>query len=157
FQVSNPTADPTSGCAARTFTVGVPNAVTGEVEFIPDADVVLGPSVIGGHPLLPSQCIIHFTVNVLKQPASDSNGGLAGKQTLERAPMQLLTTPTSSQTANAHGSGSTTCNAPSLNVAKTPDGQTINAGDTATFTIVVSNAGPGAATSVTLNDPLPAG
>ena len=40
---------------------------------------------------------------------------------------------------------------------KRGDGQAINAGDTATFTIVVSNTGTGPALGATLNDPLPAG
>ena len=46
---------------------------------------------------------------------------------------------------------------PDVTVAKTPDGGSVNAGDTATFTIVVTNLGPGAASSVTLTDNLPAG
>src|SRR5262249_57187544 len=37
------------------------------------------------------------------------------------------------------------------------DGATIIAGDTATFTIVVTNNGPGTAKAVTISDPLPAG
>src|SRR5437867_3185224 len=53
--------------------------------------------------------------------------------------------------------GSITCQPPHLSIVKTPDGQMINAGDTATFTIVVSNTGTGVAKSVTLTDPLPAG
>ena len=46
---------------------------------------------------------------------------------------------------------------PDVTVAKTPDGGTVNAGGTATFTIVVTNLGPGTATGVTLTDNLPAG
>src|SRR4029453_17026543 len=42
-------------------------------------------------------------------------------------------------------------------VVKTADRGTIDAGDTAAFTIVVTNNGPGTAKSVTLSDPLPAG
>src|SRR2546429_256229 len=53
--------------------------------------------------------------------------------------------------------GSITCQAPNLTVVKTPDGQTINVGDTATLTIVVSNAGSGVAKSVTVTDTLPVG
>src|SRR5437763_44517 len=51
--------------------------------------------------------------------------------------------------------GSITCQAPNLTVVKTPDGQTINAGDTATFTIVVTNTGVGTANNVTITDTLP--
>src|SRR5581483_9749162 len=60
---------------------------------------------------------------------------------------------------NAHVSdtGLITCQAPNLSVVKTPDGQTINAGDNAVFTITVSNAGPGTAVNVDLDDTLPAG
>ncbi|MGE5225767.1 MAG: hypothetical protein ACM3OO_02725 [Planctomycetaceae bacterium] len=46
---------------------------------------------------------------------------------------------------------------PDVKVVKTADQGTINAGDTAAFTIVVSNHGDGVARHVTLNDPLPAG
>lgn len=46
---------------------------------------------------------------------------------------------------------------PNLAVTKTPDGATINPGDTASFTVEVHNAGPGTATGVTLDDSLPAG
>ncbi len=53
--------------------------------------------------------------------------------------------------------GQVTVLCPDVTVAKTPDGGTVNAGQTATFTIVVTNLGPGAATAVTLTDNLPAG
>ena len=46
---------------------------------------------------------------------------------------------------------------PDVSVVKTPDAGTVNAGDNAVFTMVVTNAGPGSATNVTLSDPLPAG
>src|SRR4029079_19090923 len=58
---------------------------------------------------------------------------------------------------SAQNDGVITCVRPALHVVKTPDGQTINAGDTATFTIVVSNTGQGIARSVTLADSLPVG
>ena len=45
---------------------------------------------------------------------------------------------------------------PDVTVLKTPDGGDVNAGGTATFTILVSNAGPGIARNVTLVDELPA-
>ncbi|MGA7436480.1 MAG: hypothetical protein WBW44_12805, partial [Solirubrobacterales bacterium] len=48
------------------------------------------------------------------------------------------------------------CQKPNLTVLKSGNG-TIDAGDTARFTIQVTNAGPGVAKAVTLNDPLPAG
>jgi uncharacterized repeat protein (TIGR01451 family) len=46
---------------------------------------------------------------------------------------------------------------PNISVTKTADQGTIDAGDTAAFTIVVTNNGPGTANNVTVNDPLPAG
>jgi uncharacterized repeat protein (TIGR01451 family) len=46
---------------------------------------------------------------------------------------------------------------PDVTVEKTPDNGSVQAGSTATFTIVVTNLGPGSATSVTLTDNLPAG
>ena len=45
---------------------------------------------------------------------------------------------------------------PVLTIAKTPDSGTITAGATATFTIVVTNNGPGVAKDVAISDPLPA-
>ena len=54
--------------------------------------------------------------------------------------------------------GKITCQTPVLQIVKTPDSGTITAGDTATFTVVVTNHGPGVATGVTIeDDPLPAG
>ena len=50
-----------------------------------------------------------------------------------------------------------TVNCPDLVVVKTADNGTINAGETAKFTIVVTNSGPGVARNVTLTDTLPAG
>jgi uncharacterized repeat protein (TIGR01451 family)/fimbrial isopeptide formation D2 family protein len=46
---------------------------------------------------------------------------------------------------------------PNLTISKTPDGGTVNAGDPISFTITVSNAGPGVATNVDIDDTLPAG
>ena len=53
--------------------------------------------------------------------------------------------------------GSVTCQRPSLVVQKTPDGQTVTAGDPIAFAITVVNNGPGVARDVTLSDPLPPG
>jgi uncharacterized repeat protein (TIGR01451 family) len=50
-----------------------------------------------------------------------------------------------------------TVQCPDVKVVKTADQGTINAGETAAFTIVVSNHGDGLARHVTLSDPLPAG
>ena len=59
---------------------------------------------------------------------------------------------------DAKSNGATvTVQCPDVSVVKTPDAGTVNAGDNAVFTMVVTNAGPGSATNVTLSDPLPAG
>jgi uncharacterized repeat protein (TIGR01451 family) len=69
---------------------------------------------------------------------------------------------TASATSSNDGSPSTgpvtiTVDCPDVQVVKTADNGTINAGDTAAFTIVVTNNGPGVAKGVTLADTLPAG
>jgi len=51
--------------------------------------------------------------------------------------------------------GSVVVQCPSLSIAKTPNAGTVNPGGTATFTITVSNAGPGAAFNVQIVDTLP--
>ena len=64
---------------------------------------------------------------------------------------------TTTNDGDAHASASVVVNCPDVTVAKTPDNGTVQAGQNATFTIVVSNLGPGTATGVTLSDNLPAG
>src|SRR5205823_3001560 len=71
--------------------------------------------------------------------------------------MPNLASVSSGNNPTLNDPGSITCLPPNLTVVKTPDGQTINAGDTATFTIVVTNTGTGVAKSVTLTDTLPVG
>jgi uncharacterized repeat protein (TIGR01451 family) len=66
-------------------------------------------------------------------------------------------TASATNAPDASDSASITCNAPSLSVTKTADNATVNAGEDVGFTVKVSNGGPGAATNVTLHDPLPAG
>ncbi|MBK9711345.1 MAG: DUF11 domain-containing protein [Kouleothrix sp.] len=63
----------------------------------------------------------------------------------------------SNKLSNNSSTAVITVNCPNVTVVKTADSGTINAGDTASFTIVVSNSGPGAAYNVTLSDQLPAG
>jgi uncharacterized repeat protein (TIGR01451 family) len=58
---------------------------------------------------------------------------------------------------DAQDTGRVTCQVPSLTVEKTPDSQTINAGDNVSFTMTVTNIGPGTATAVGLDDTLPSG
>jgi len=70
----------------------------------------------------------------------------------------LNNTATASATnaPNASDDASITCNKPNLSVVKTGNGP-VSAGSDVEFTVQVSNAGPGTARSVALNDPLPSG
>ena len=65
----------------------------------------------------------------------------------------VTTTNDGTETATA----SVVVQCPDVTVAKTPDGGDVNAGSLATFTIVVTNLGPGIARNVTLSDALPGG
>src|SRR5205814_958748 len=74
------------------------------------------------------------------------------------ASMDNTATANATNAVSVSDPGHIGCQTPVLAIAKTPDSGTITAGDTATFTIVVTNLGPGTATGVTLvDDPLPAG
>jgi uncharacterized repeat protein (TIGR01451 family) len=68
---------------------------------------------------------------------------------------------TASVTAGNDGSdsdgASVVVNCPDVSVVKTADSGTISAGEPAGFTITISNAGPGTAYNVHVEDPLPAG
>ena len=66
-------------------------------------------------------------------------------------------TASATNAPDASDNASIDCNKPNLVVTKTADNSPISAGDTASFTIVVQNTGPGTAHGVTLDDPLPAG
>src|SRR5439155_25753591 len=80
-------------------------------------------------------------------------------------PTTAATCGTVSNTANVStsndgsdsDSASVTVDCPNVNVLKTADQGTIDAGDTAAFTILVTNEGPGTAKHVTLTDTLPTG
>jgi uncharacterized repeat protein (TIGR01451 family) len=73
----------------------------------------------------------------------------------------LTDTATVTSTNNDPGTLDSTAtiavNTPDLSITKTADQPTINAGDTAAFTITVHNSGLGAAAGVVVTDPLPAG
>ena len=93
---------------------------------------------------------------------NESNGGSAnGASTISGAPWHMRTQQLDN-TSNKNQDRSIQPSAiavvqPNISVTKTADQGTINAGDTAAFTIVVTNNGPGTANNVTVNDPLPAG
>jgi uncharacterized repeat protein (TIGR01451 family) len=93
---------------------------------------------------------------------NESNGGSAnGASTISGAPWHMRTQQLdNSSNKNQDRSIQPSAIAvvqPNISVTKTADQGTINAGDTAAFTIVVTNNGPGTANNVTVNDPLPAG
>ena len=73
------------------------------------------------------------------------------------AQMNNTATASASNADSVNDTGSITCQTPVLAIAKTPDAGVITAGSTATFTIVLTNNGPGTATGVAISDPLPAG
>src|SRR5205823_7379579 len=52
---------------------------------------------------------------------------------------------------------STTVQCPSLGIAKTADASPVDVSDPVGFKVTISNGGPGAATDVTVDDPLPSG
>ena len=71
-------------------------------------------------------------------------------------------TGTAGNAASVSASATVTIQCPSLSITKTPDtaadaGYNLAPGDSARFTITVSNAGPGSAYSVVMTDTLPAG
>ena len=94
---------------------------------------------------------------------NESNGGAAnGAATISGAPWHMRTQALDESNGNKNQDRSIQPSAiavvqPNISVTKTADQGTINAGDTAAFTIVVTNNGPGTANNVTVNDPLPAG
>ncbi|MBN8867262.1 MAG: DUF11 domain-containing protein [Solirubrobacterales bacterium] len=65
-------------------------------------------------------------------------------------------TASSGNAPDATGMASAECQKPGLDVTKSGNGP-INAGEDASFTVAVSNPGPGTAKSVKLSDPLPTG
>ncbi len=69
FTVHNGIGRAGTACAGVAFTAGAPDS-SGKVIFTPGSSIVLGPSNPGGPA---AQCIIDFTVDVLKLPTIDSS------------------------------------------------------------------------------------
>src|SRR5207237_7353523 len=84
-------------------------------------------------------------------PTTPSNCGTINNTAKITATYDLDSTNNSSS-----ASITVNCNA-DVKVVKTADNATINAGDTAKFTVTVTSLGPAMAGNVTLSDPLPAG
>ena len=68
-----------------------------------------------------------------------------------------VATVTASNNETLQPSADVTVQCPGLNISKVAADGSINGGDSASFTIVVWNAGPGTALNVHLDDPLPGG
>ena len=99
----------------------------------------------------PFVCQVYFTGSVVKRPTKDSSGS-PGQQTTSLA---SATFSGNGAFGSQSSQSTTTVTGPSLVVTKNPVGGTVNGGQTATFTIVVTNNGDGAATNVLISDPLP--
>ena len=121
--------------------------------------------------------------SIASQPAGDpcSITGSAGAQTLECsfgdlgagdsvsvhvvsdtakadcATYQNVASVTASNHDELNPQANVTVQCPGLNIAKTAADTSVNGGDSVSYTIVVWNTGPGTASNVTLDDPLPGG
>lgn len=103
FTVHNGTGRAGTACAAVAFTAGAPDS-NGNVAFTPGSTVILGPA---SGPLLAAQCIIDFTVDVLKVPTKDANLVAAGVQTDQLGSTHFVGNTSQSQ-GNGSGSDETT-------------------------------------------------
>jgi uncharacterized repeat protein (TIGR01451 family) len=132
--------------------VGAEGAL-GQFQLIPNnitQSVTLGPS----DPGVTNYCNIQLNLSVQKVP-KDSTPGSPNLITTFSGANAKFQGFQSGLTANASGGTVTAVSAPDLHIVKTPDAQTIQAGDTATFTVHITNTGGGPAVNVILNDPLP--
>lgn len=156
-----------SAGAAVGFTVTVANTGAGPARAVvltdplPAADGVSwviapagpGPCTVTG--AAPSQTLgcafgdlaagASASVHVVSATTAATGGTLANTATASAANAAPVT-----------ASASVTVNRPALAVTKAADAGTVTAGGAVGFTVAVSNAGPGTATGVTLDDPLPA-
>jgi hypothetical protein len=124
-----------TACALQSFTIQNQDELQDKYEFIPAmpaTPVVLGPADTGG---LAAQCIISFTVDVLKVPAKDARAE-AGVQTNELGGANG--TASDDQTGQGTGTNNTTVNQATLPIQTQVAPGTIVLGgsfhDTATLT-----------------------
>ena len=112
-----------------------------------------------------TQCTITGTA---PQTLNCSFGDLAAGESRTvhvSSPTGQSTSGTFTNTATARATNSPAVSAtattrvdkPGLTIVKTPDSATVDSGSPIGFTVTVSNTGPGTATNVTLDDPLPGG
>src|SRR5262249_5271051 len=100
---------------------------------------------------------LNCTVGSLTQGSSFTAVATAATSLGHCQVMNNTATASASNAASVSDPGQITCQTAVNVIAKTPDNGTVTAGDTATFTIVVTNNGPGTATGVAISDPVPAG
>ena len=101
---------------------------------------------IAGNPNFPNAAPVNGSVTVMSATFASSCGVIDNTGQI-----------TSTNDGTDTDPGKITVLCPDVNVVKTPNDGQLNASDAASFSIVVSNAGPGTATGVSLSDPLPAG
>ena len=120
---------------------------TGSTCTLSAADVLTcNVGTIAGNPNFPNPAPVNGTVTLTSATTSASCAEINNTGRI-----------TSGNDGTDTDPGQVTVLCPDVKVEKTPDGGTVQAGATATFTIVVTNLGPGTATGVTLTDNLPAG
>src|SRR4051794_30863012 len=101
--------------------------------------------------------VLTCNVGTLAPGASSSATVTAGTSATVCAVWINTASASASNALSVNDPGQITCLAPVLAIAKSPDigAPAINAGQTATFTIVVTNTGQGTANNVVLSDTLP--
>jgi uncharacterized repeat protein (TIGR01451 family) len=122
-----------------------------------DWSIESGPSNCSITGTAPSQTLVCTAVD-LAPGGSETVHVVSGTQfdscgTYDNTATLTLTNGTAPDPASA----STTVQCPSLTLTKTADKATVSAGDQIGFTITIANGGPGIASGVHLNDPLPQG
>jgi uncharacterized repeat protein (TIGR01451 family) len=145
----------TTGSLSGPFTPSDPNVIFG----IANGSTVPSPWPFTPKPG-PGNSNNNFSANMFVEGGIDLNAAFPGVPPSQLCFSTFLvetrtsTSPTSTLSDFTFGSLET---CPDVTVTKTADASPINAGDTAGFTITVSNDGVGAAHNVTLSDTLPTG
>ncbi|MDT4925344.1 MAG: hypothetical protein QOG01_3057, partial [Pseudonocardiales bacterium] len=105
----------------------------------------------------PQSETLHCTAVDLAPGASESVHLVSGTSFASCANLVNVATLTGSNVSTLEATADTTVLCPSLTLTKTADAAAVDAGAQIGFTVTVSNGGPGDATGVVLDDPLPAG
>jgi uncharacterized repeat protein (TIGR01451 family) len=105
----------------------------------------------------PQSETLHCTAVDLAPGASESVHVVSGTSFASCANLVNVATLTGANVSTIEATADTTVLCPSLSLTKTADAAAVDAGAQIGFTVTVSNGGPGDATGVVLDDPLPAG